>query len=72
MELQICAEVNNGNIIPINSRGMEEVEVDLININVVSRDKSLRLVGIDKNLYRLTLKSYKNLKKELRRRGRWF
>lgn len=69
MELQICGQMVNGNVIPVNTKGMETIEAELMDISVLSRNKSIRLVGIDKKLYRLTLKSYKELKKALNRRG---
>lgn len=47
---------------------VEELDVDLFNkeeVNAFSFDKGLRLIGINKNLYRLTMKSWKEVKKEL-------
>ena len=57
--------------IPINTRGMDIIEnVDIANdINAFSEGKNVRLVAIGKQMYRLTLASYKALKKELTKRG---
>lgn len=57
--------------IPVNTRGMEIIEnVDIVNdVNAFSEDGSMRLVAIGKQMYRLTLASYKELKKELTKRG---
>lgn len=55
----------------INTKGYDEVEVELADVNVfTANNKALRLVGLGKNnVYRLTLKSYKELKKELNKKG---
>ena len=57
--------------IPVNTRGMEVVEnVDIANdITAFSADKGVRLVALNKQMYKLTLASYKALKKELTKRG---
>lgn len=47
----------------------EEIELELGNITAFSTDKELRFVGIDKSMYRLSLDSYKILKKEMSKRG---
>lgn len=47
---------------------VEELDVDLFNkdeVNAFSLDKSLRLIGVNKDLYKLTMKSWKEVKKEL-------
>ena len=72
MELDIISSLeNDGTEIPINAKGWETVEVDLTNISAFSiKNKALRMIGFDKpGLFRLSLKSYKALKKELFRRG---
>ena len=47
----------------------EEIELDLGSVTAFSTDKELRLVGIDKSMCRLSLASYKALKKEKTKRG---
>lgn len=69
MEIQVCGQLVNGEFIPAGTRGMESTEVKLVDINTLSTNKKIRLIGIGKNLYRLTLKSYKQVKKELNKRG---
>lgn len=44
---------------------VEEMEINPMEISVFSLNKSLRLIGIGKNLYPMTLKSWKETKKEL-------
>lgn len=48
---------------------VEELEVDPKDISAFSTMKSVRMIGIDKNLYLLTLKSWKETKKELAKYG---
>lgn len=48
---------------------VEEIEINPMDISVFSTMKSVRLIGIDKNLYYLTLKSWKEVKKELAKNG---
>jgi hypothetical protein len=48
---------------------VEELEIEPKDVSAFSMDKSLRLIGIGKNLYPLTLKSWKNAKKELTKFG---
>lgn len=49
---------------------VEELDVDFRDITALSFDKSLRLIGIDKvGLLPLTLKSWKELKKEISNAG---
>ena len=44
---------------------VEEIEINPVEITSFSSEKSIRLIGIDKKLYPLTLKSWKEIKKEL-------
>lgn len=72
MKITLVSQIQNGEEIPMNSRGMEEVEInDLVNdITCFSIDnKTLRVIGLGKNLYRMTLKSFKELKREVNKRG---
>ena len=48
---------------------VEELEVDPLDITAFSTIKSVRLIGVKKNLYPLTLKSWKQTKKELSKLG---
>lgn len=48
---------------------VEEIEINPMDISAFSTMKSVRLIGIDKNLYYLTLKSWKEVKKELAKNG---
>lgn len=48
---------------------VEELEVDPKDVSAFSLMKSVRMIGIDKNLYLLTLKSWKETKKELTKYG---
>lgn len=49
---------------------VEEKEVDLLNeVNAFSLNKGLRLIGVNKDIYKLTLKSWKTVKKELIKSG---
>lgn len=49
---------------------VEELDIDFRDITALSFDKSLRLIGIDKvGLLPLTLKSWKELKKEISNAG---
>lgn len=72
MKIALVSQIQNGEEIPVNSRGMEEVEInDLVNdIACFSIDnKTLRVIGLGKNLYRMTLKSFKELKREVNKKG---
>lgn len=44
---------------------IEEMEIDPKEISAFSSNKSVRLIGIGKKLYPMTLKSWKETKKEL-------
>ena len=46
---------------------VEEMEINPVEITSFSSEKSIRLIGIDKKLYPLTLKSWKEIKKQLAR-----
>lgn len=48
---------------------VEETDIDPMDISAFSMMKSVRLIGIGKNLYPLTLRSWKETKKELSRLG---
>lgn len=67
MKIEVYGKLIDGEIIPVNTKGYEEIEIDVFNdINVLSMNKSLRLIGLNKNgLYKMTMKSWKALKKHL-------
>lgn len=69
MKLNIVGEINNGELVLANEKGCDEIEVDLPVINYFSLNKDSRFIGVEKNLFKLTLKSYKELKKEFQKRG---
>ncbi len=48
---------------------VDEMDINPIDITAFSMDKKIRLIGVDKNLYPLTLKSWKEAKKELTKLG---
>lgn len=48
---------------------VEELEINPIDVTAFSTNKTIRLIGVDKNLYLLTLKSWKETKKELSKLG---
>ena len=67
MKIEVYGKLIEGEILPVNAKGCEEIEIDVFNdINVLSMDRELRLIGLDKNgLYKMTMKSWKALKKHL-------
>lgn len=73
MKIQLISEIIKGEEILINERGFEEIEINPLNdINVFSFDKKYRYIGIEKRLFRLSLKSYKELKKYLQKSNSTF
>ena len=68
MIISVISQIVRGEEVPINTKGCEEIEIDPANdITAFSFNKSVRCIGISKNLYRLSLKSYVNLKKYLQK-----
>lgn len=68
MKIQIISQLINGEEIPINAKGCEEVEMDIRNdMTAFSLDKSCRYIGLGKNLYRMSKASYVQLKKQLQK-----
>lgn len=77
MKIQVCGKLGYNKegsmfepssvIIPINRKGCEEMDIDTFNdLTVLSSDRSLRLIGLNKKgLYKMTLKSWKTLRKHL-------
>lgn len=68
MKIQVISEFIKGEEVPVNTKGCDELEVNpLTDINLMSFEKRFRHIGIDKKLYRLSLKSYKELKQYLQK-----
>ena len=70
MTCQVVSQLINGEEVLVNSKMCEDIEIDLNEIGILSDSSKMRYVGLGKRgIYRLTLKSYKVLKKELMKRG---
>lgn len=70
MVCKVISQIQNGEEILLGTRGAEDLELDLNEIDCFSDDKRMRYVALRKRgMFRLTLASYKELKKELTRRG---
>ena len=55
--------------IPINTRGMDVIENVDINNEITAFSEETRIISLGKQMYKLTLASYKALKKELTKKG---
>ena len=55
--------------IPVNQRGMDVIENVDINNEITAFSEETRIIGLGKQMYKLTLASYKALKKELTKKG---
>lgn len=55
--------------IPVNTRGMDIIENVDINNEITAFSEETRIIGLGKQMYKLTLASYKALKKELTKKG---
>ena len=72
MKIGLVGIYNRDNTIEkINQKGYDEVEVDFNDLVGFSFDKELRCCGIGKKgcLYKLTLKSWKEIREIYRKRG---
>lgn len=70
MNISIISEIaKDGEEELINSKGCETVDIELKDINCFSFESKSRLIGVGKNLYRMTLRSYHELKRELTNKG---
>lgn len=74
MKLEVVSEFQNGEEILINSKGCDEIEVDTLAIGYLSTDKRDRFLGVSQGkgkgtLFKMTMKSYKDLKKKLAQQG---
>ena len=84
MKIQVCGKLGYNEegsmfepssvIIPVNRKGCEEMDIDTFNdLTVLSNDRSLRLIGLNKKgLYKMTLKSWKALRKMLLKNGQMY
>ena len=84
MKIQVCGKLGYNEegsvfepssvIIPVNRKGCEEMDIDTFNdLTVLSSDRSLRLIGLNKKgLYKMTLKSWKALRKMLLKNGQMY
>lgn len=72
MKINLISKIIKGEEYPINKKGCEEMEISSINdIKALSFDKKVRYIGFGpNNLYRLSLKSFKEIKKYLQRTGK--
>ena len=70
MVVKVISKIENGEEILLGTRGAEELELDLNEVTAFSDNKQNRVVGLYKRgLFKLTNKSYTELKKELTKRG---
>lgn len=67
MKVVVIGQIQKGNLVALNHP--EEIEIELGDVAAFSTNKELRLLGYGKEMYRLSLASYKELKKELSKRG---
>ena len=74
MKIEVYGKLVEGGILPINTKGCEEIEIDVFNdVNCLSMNKELRLIGLNKNgLYKMTMKSWKTLKKHLNKTNQMY
>lgn len=70
MVVKVISKIENGEELFLGTRGAEELELDLNEITAFSDNKQSRVVGLYKRgIFKLTLQSYKDLKRELTNRG---
>ncbi len=70
MIVNIYSIINEKGEFLVNKKGCDELDIDLNSVASFSLDSDLRLLGLGKSeMYRLTMKSWKALKKELFKRG---
>lgn len=69
MIIGVISSFEKGKEFKVNEKGYDELEIDPVNdITAFSFDnKQSRFIGIQGNLYRLSLKSHKELKKYLQK-----
>lgn len=70
MVYKVISQIQNGEELLLGTRGAEELELDINDIDYFSDNKKMRYVALRKRgIFRLTLDSYKALKRELTKRG---
>ena len=70
MVVKFISKIENGEEILLGTRGAEELELDLNEITAFSDNKQNRVIGLYKRgLFKLTSNSYKELKREMTKRG---
>lgn len=74
MKVEIVSELKNGEEILVNSKGCEEIEIDIPVIGYLSNSIKDRTLGVSQGkgkgiLFKMTKKSYKDLKKKLAQQG---
>ena len=70
MIVKVISKIENGEEVLLGTRGAEDLELDLNEVTCFSDSKANRLVGLYKRgIFKLTTKSYKDLKRELTQRG---
>lgn len=67
-KIDIVGYYKKGEIIPVNSKGFETIDVDINELRVISLNRGLRIIGFSKKLMKVSLKSWKALRKELERK----
>ena len=73
MKIYISAQMIDSEEVLINGKGCEEVEIDPWNdIQILSLERKNRFIGLNGKLYRMTNKSYKELKKDLMKKNQLF
>ena len=74
MKIEVYGKLVEGEILPINTKGCEEIEIDVFNdVNCLSMNRELRLIGLNKNgLYKMTMKLWKTLKKHLNKTNQMY
>jgi len=73
MTCQVISRIINGEEVLMNSKMCEDIEIDLNEVGALSDNAKMRYIGLGKKgIYRLTLKSYKALKKEFIKKGSYW
>ena len=73
MTCQVVSRLINGEEVPVNEKMCEDIEIDLNEVGALSDNAKMRYIGLGKKgIYRLTLKSYKALKKEFIKKGSYW
>ena len=71
MIIKVVSQIQDGEEVMANAKGVEEMEIDVNEITNFNPDKNSRLIGLFKRgVYKLTLKSCKELQRELIRQGK--